>query len=107
MYNWPGRRSLDHYGVCFAHEIINVGDTPIGLTESVYMPVNEKPAALAMITLENGDVRFREDGGDPGGNQGHRLNRGDMMIVRDLANISKILFVRRSRNPKLYVSYYR
>lgn len=107
MYNWPARRCHSHYGDCFAYEHISIGSSPVGFSPGVYEPPEGKPAQIAMLTVEGGTVRFREDGTDPTSSDGHSISEGDIVVFRGFENIQRARFIRADGSPSVQVSYYR
>lgn len=63
-----------------------------------------KMASLAVITAENGAVRWRDDGVDPTPTQGMPLQAGSTLVYD--GNMSRIKFIAQLPSAKLNVTFY-
>jgi hypothetical protein len=83
---WFGGFTLETYNrIPGDYEVVTAGASPVGLSADKIKPATGPYARLsaraAMISLEDGDVRFRIDGGQPGASDGHYLVSGDTLVV--------------------------
>jgi hypothetical protein len=82
-----GRAYLSE-SAALGYESVAVSTTAIGLTASTY-----GSADVAIITVEDANVRFRTDGTAPTTSEGHIAYVGDVITLRsqgDIANFSAI-----------------
>jgi hypothetical protein len=93
--------------VPFAFETITVSTTAIGFTASKYQPTGLQPAALAVVTLESNDVRYRSDGLNPTASVGHVLASAGAVTVCGLQSLQQVRFIRVSADATAQVSYFR
>ena len=66
----------------YAYEEIVVEDTAKGLTGSYFdnaLSLHMRDVRRIYLTVEEGALRFRVDGGEPGSSVGHELNEGDAL----------------------------
>jgi len=67
-------------------ESISVGSTAAGLSETAYKPASGRyagrEAQAAFLTIEDGDVRWRQDGSDPTAAVGHYLIAGKSLLLQ-------------------------
>ena len=100
----PTRRELSGDG--FNHEAITVADTAIGFTHATTQRSDSSHHVIAVVTAENGIMRYRYDGGDPTSTVGHLLSHGDSIVIEGSENVKKFRAIRvGSNNGTLRVTY--
>ena len=66
-------------------ESLEVGDSVVALSPAKLSPLSGTfaniKARAAQVTLEDGDIRFRLDGGDPTGTEGHQFLVGTSLSI--------------------------
>ena len=83
---WFGGFTIETYNrIPGDYETLTVGAEVTGLSRSKIQPLTGPYARMlaraAMISSENGDLRFRLDGGTPGPGDGHYLVAGDSLVL--------------------------
>jgi hypothetical protein len=83
---WFGGFTLETYNrIPGDYEVLTLGAAVMGLSLSKIKPSTgpyaRMSARAAMISSEGGDLRFRIDGGQPTGNDGHYLVSGDTLVL--------------------------
>ena len=83
---WFGGFTLETYNrIPGDYEVVTVGTVVIGLSLSKIKPASgpyaRMSARAAMISSENGDLRFRIDGGQPTAGDGHYLVDSDTLVL--------------------------
>jgi hypothetical protein len=83
---WFGGFTLETYNrLPGGYEEVTVGAQAAGLSAGKIKPGSGPYAHLsaraALISLENGDVRFRLDGGAPTAGGGHYFTSGDTLVL--------------------------
>lgn len=83
---WFGGLTLETYNrIPGDYEVVTVGGAAVGLSLDKIKPQSGIYARLsaraALLTLEDGDVRFRIDGGQPSASSGHYLTSGDVLVL--------------------------
>ncbi len=64
-------------------------------------------ARAAMLSLEEGEVRFRIDGGAPAANRGHLLTSGDTIVLSGTQALTQFQAIRAGEvNGTLRVTYF-
>jgi len=80
------------------YEEITVGVTAVGLSSTKIMPTTGPYARMSvratMISSENGDIRFRIDGGLPSASSGHYFNSGDTLVLAGTQAIQQFRAIR-------------
>ena len=93
-------------GKVIGFEEIGVGGSPVGLSPSVYVPAQGPAAAIAMITAEGGDMRYRLDGQDPTYSTGHLLVDSNFLKLDEMVLIRNFRIIQAGADSgKLTVSY--
>ncbi len=109
---WFGGITLETYNrIPGDYEVLTVGATVVGLGRSKIRPTTGPYARMmaraAMISLEDGDIRFRLDGGQPTAGDGHSLVSGDNLVLSGYQALSKFLAIRTGDNDStLRVTYF-
>jgi len=94
--------------IAFAKEELTISTTVKTLTSSVYQPANQAPAEEAVLTSEDGDLRYWMDSSDPTSSSGHLLTPGLWTTIRGLKNISQLKMIRAgTTDAKIQVTYFR
>jgi hypothetical protein len=57
-------------------------------------PYARMQARAALLSAEDGDLRFRIDGGQPGSSVGHYLTSGDTLVLTGTQTLKQFLAVR-------------
>jgi hypothetical protein len=83
---WFGGFTLETYNrIPGDYEVITVGAAAVGLSADKIKPQSGSYARMSaravLLTLEEGDVRFRIDGGQPSASIGHYLTSGDALVL--------------------------
>jgi len=82
-----------HKTIAFDYESLTVSDTAKALTSSKYNP-STRSAAVAFITVEDAQIRFRYDGTDPTSSEGHIADVGDVIKIEGYDNIVNFRAIR-------------
>ena len=96
----------------YAYESITVADTAIGLTDGTMVWADEQGRAQypkqVLITIEDGQIRWRYDGTDPTSAEGHISNPNDVIIIKGTTKIKDFRAIRKTTtSAKLRVTYER
>jgi|WetSurSiteA1Bulk_404760.scaffolds.fasta_scaffold26218_1 hypothetical protein len=91
---WFGGYVLDASSrVPGGYESLVVGTTVTGLSAGKIKPVSgpyaNKSAYATLLSLDDGDIRFRIDGGSPGNNSGHFLTSGDALMLTGTQSLNQ------------------
>jgi hypothetical protein len=83
---WFGGFTLETYNrTPGAYEVVTAGAQVAMLSATKIKPVSgpyaNTVARAALISLEDGDVRFRIDGGAPSATSGHYFTSGDTLVL--------------------------
>jgi len=83
---WFGGFTLETYNrIPGDYEVVTVGAVVAKLSLSKIQPLTgpyaRMSARAAMVSSENGDLRFRIDGGQPSASNGHYLVSGDTLVL--------------------------
>lgn len=91
----------------FAYEEIAVSSTAKSFTMATAFPDGAVGASLAVVTVEDDAVRYRDDGLNPTATVGHlaRVNTG--LNVCGENSIRRIRMIRQTTDADVHVSYYR
>jgi hypothetical protein len=109
---WFGGFTLETYNrIPGEYEVVTVGATVTGLTPTKITPVSgpyaRMSARAALVSSENGDLRFRIDGGQPGANDGHYLVSGDTLVLTGTQALQQFQAIRTGDvNATLRVTYF-
>jgi hypothetical protein len=96
---WFGGFTIETYNrIPGDYEDITVADSPVGMSNSKINPHTGPYARLSaratLISLENGDIRFRIDGGQPSLSSGHYLTSGDTLVLTGTQAIQQFRAIR-------------
>jgi hypothetical protein len=96
---WFGGFTLETYNrIPGDYEEVTVGVTVAGFSQAKIMPTTGAYARLsaraALVSSENGDIRFRIDGGQPSVNIGHYLTSGDTLVLTGTQAIQQFRGIR-------------
>ena len=96
---WFGGFTLETYNrIPGEYEDRTVGVNPVGLSSTKITPVTGPYARLsaraALVSSENGDLRFRIDGGLPTISSGHYFTSGDTLVLTGTQAIQQFLGIR-------------
>ncbi len=109
---WFGGFTLETYNrIPGDYEEVAVATTSVGLSLSKIKPQTGPYARLsaraALISVEQGDVRFRIDGGQPSASLGHVLTSGDTLVLDGTQALTQFLAIRAAEvNSILKVTYF-
>ena len=109
---WFGGFTLETYNrIPGDYEVVTVGTAVIGLSLSKIKPASgpyaRMSARAAMISSENGDLRFRIDGGQPTANEGHYLVDGDTLVLSGTQALQQFKAIRAGdTNSTLRVTFF-
>ena len=109
---WFGGFTLETYNrIPGDYEEVTVGVSVGGLTQAKIMPTTGPYARLAaraaLVSAENGDIRFRIDGGLPSASIGHYLTSGDTLVLTGTQAIQQFRGIRSGdTNGVLRVTYF-
>jgi hypothetical protein len=83
---WFGGFTIETYNrIPGDYEEISVGSSVAELSPAKIMPTTgpyaRMAARAALLSSENGDIRFRIDGGAPSASSGHYLTSGDTLVL--------------------------
>jgi hypothetical protein len=96
---WFGGFTIETYNrIPGDYEDLAVGVTAVGMTAAKIMPLTGPYARLearaTLISSENGDIRFRMDGGLPTAGSGHYLTSGDALVLTGTQAIQQFRAIR-------------
>jgi hypothetical protein len=96
---WFGGFTLETYNrIPGDYEVITVGTQAVGLTPGKIQPLTgpyaKMPARAALLSSEDGDLRFRLDGGQPSSSSGHYLTNGDTLVLTGTQTLKQFLTLR-------------
>ncbi len=78
-----------------AYENLVVSDDVVGFTADTVGKNRDR----GFITVEDGNVRYRVDGGDPGADSGHLLESGDTLILDNQVQLQRVRFLAQGNTP--------
>jgi hypothetical protein len=91
-------------------------EVTVGVSVAVFSPAKIKPttgtyarlsARAILVTSENGDIRFRIDGGQPSTSSGHYFTSGDTLVLTGTQAIQQFRGIRcGDTNGLLRVTYF-
>lgn len=94
--------------VPFADEKLEIPNASTPLTASVYAPTGQKAAAMAIITSETAELRYRTSGSAPTTTVGHAIAANSEFIVCGLTAIANFRGIRTtSTSADIYATYFR
>ncbi len=80
------------------YEEVTVGGSAVALSSVKIMPTTgpyaRMAARAALVSSENGDLRFRIDGGLPDVSSGHYLTSGDTLVLTGTQAIQQLRAIR-------------
>jgi hypothetical protein len=96
---WFGGFTLETYNrIPGDYEEVTVGVSAVGFSSTKLMPTTgpyaRMPARAAMVSSENGDIRFRIDGGLPTISSGHYFTNGDNLVVTGTQSLQQFRGIR-------------
>jgi hypothetical protein len=96
---WFGGFTLETYNrIPGDYEEVTVGVSAVGCSQVKIKPTTGPYARLsaraALVSLENGDIRFRIDGGLPSASLGHYLTSGDTLVLTGTQAIQQFRGIR-------------
>jgi hypothetical protein len=96
---WFGGFTLETYNrIPGDYEAVTVGVTVAGFSQAKIMPTTGSYARMAaraaMVSSENGDIRFRIDGGLPTISSGHYFTNGDGLVLTGTQAIQQFRGIR-------------
>jgi hypothetical protein len=96
---WFGGFTLETYNrIPGDYEELTVGDSAVALSSEKILPTEGPYARLsaraALISSENGDIRFRIDEGLPSVSIGHYLTSGDTLVLTGTQAIQQMRAIR-------------
>jgi len=109
---WFGGFTLETYNrIPGDYEVLTVGTQAVGLSASKIQPQTgpyaRTLARAALVSSEDGDLRFRIDGGQPSGSSGHYLTNGDTLVLTGTQALKQFLALRAGEtNSTLRVTYF-
>jgi hypothetical protein len=96
---WFGGFTIETYNrIPGAYEVLTVGAAAVGLADDKIRPpagpYARMSARAALVTTENGDLRFRIDGGQPSASDGHYLVSGDTLVLTGTQALQRFQSIR-------------
>ena len=93
------------------YEAVAAGQAAVGMSANLIKPTTGPYAGVlakaALVSLEGGDVRFRIDGGNPTGTDGHQLTPGDNLVLSGTQALRQFKVIRMGgTNGTLRVTYF-
>ncbi len=109
---WFGGFTIETYNrIPGDYEEVTVGASAIALSSAKIMPTTgayaRMAARAALVSSENGDLRFRIDSGLPGASSGHYLTSGDTLVLTGTQAIQQFRAIRNGdTDAVLKVTYF-
>jgi hypothetical protein len=109
---WFGGFTLETYNrIPGEYEVVTVGAAVVGLSPNKIKPLTgpyaRMSARAALVSSEDGDLRFRIDGGQPSSSNGHYLVSGDTLVLTGTQALQQFLAIRSGdTNATLRVTYF-
>ncbi len=109
---WFGGITLETYNKGpGTYEVVSVGGTAVGFTVTKYNPPSGPYAKMyaqaVLLSVEDADLRFRLDGGNPSGTDGHQMSNGDNVILTGTQAIKQFRAAKTGdTNATLRVTYF-
>ena len=100
-------RTLEKDLTPFAFEELDVSTTAVGLTQATAFPDGVKGADLAICTIEDDAVRWRDDGIAPTATVGQLAAVSTALTIRGAASLKNVKFIRVTTDADINVTYYR
>jgi hypothetical protein len=109
---WFGGFTLETYNrIPGDYEVVTVGVSVAGFSAAKIMPTTGSYARMSaraiLVTSEDGDIRFRIDGGLPSASTGHYFTNGDTLVLTGTQAIQQFRGIRcGDTNGVLRVTYF-
>jgi hypothetical protein len=109
---WFGGFTLETYNrIPGDYEEVTVGVSAVGFSSTKIMPITGPYARMSaraiLVSSENGDIRFRIDGGLPSTSSGHYFTNGDTLVLTGTQAIQQFQGIRcGDTNGLLKVTYF-
>jgi hypothetical protein len=109
---WFGGFTIETYNrIPGDYEVVTVGTEAAVLSPGKIKPVSgpfaRMTARAALLSLEEGDIRFRIDGAAPTGGNGHYFSSGDVLIISGSQALRQFQAVQAGEaNGTLRVTYF-
>lgn len=109
---WFGGFTIETYNrIPGDYEELTAGASVVGLSDGKINPVSgpyaRMSARAALVSSENGDLRFRIDGGQPSVSSGHYLTSGDTLVLTGTQAIQQFRAIRSAdTDAVLRVTYF-
>jgi hypothetical protein len=109
---WFGGFTLETYNrIPGDYEVLTVASEAVKLSTAKIRPSTGPYARMlaraAMLSSEDGDLRFRIDGGSPSASDGHYLVNGDCLVLSGSQALQKFQAVRAGdANATLRITYF-
>ena len=91
----------------FAFEEISVSSTAVGFTSGTAFPLGEKGADMAVVTIEDDAIRYRDDGLAPTATVGHPAAVSTSLTVCGPESLKRFRMIRQTTDADVNVTYYR
>ena len=96
---WFGGFTIETYDrIPGDYEEISVGSSVVQLSSAKITPTSgpyaRMSARAALLSSENGDIRFRIDGGVPSASSGHYLTSGDALVISGTQALQQLRAIR-------------
>jgi len=93
------------------YEVLTAAGTAVGFSAGKYNPTSGAYAKMyaqaVLVSVEDGDLRFRLDGGSPSSTEGHPMSSGDNVILTGTQAIKQFRAVRAGEaSVTLRVTYF-
>jgi hypothetical protein len=109
---WFGGFTIETYNrIPGDYEELTVGASAVGLSSLKINPISgpyaRMSARAALLSSEDGDIRFRIDSGLPTASSGHYLTSGDTLVLTGTQAIQQFRAIRAAdTNAMLRVTYF-
>ncbi len=110
--SWFGGFTLETYNRSpGGYEVVTVGAAAVGLSAAKINPSSgpyaKASARAALVSSEEGDLRFRLDGAAPTASNGHYFTSGDTLVLSGTQALAQFLAIRAGEaNGVLRVTYF-
>lgn len=92
----------------FAFETLTVSTTALPLTATVYAPAGQRPADVAIVSIEGSAVRYRDDGIPPTAALGQKVLTNGGVTVCNANVVQRFQMIRQAAaDGTAMVNYYR
>jgi hypothetical protein len=109
---WFGGFTIETYNrIPGDYEEVTAGVSVVGFSTAKIKPTTgpyaRMSARAALVSSENGDIRFRIDGGQPSASLGHYFTNGDTLVLTGTQAIQQFRAIRcGDTNGVLKVTYF-